>query len=235
MASDFQPGSPPPTSETASPTGPLPVRQPVAAAHDPHGQARFQAAFEHSPLSLLLLDVNLIIRQANPVFGALLGFNPAHDMPGRIMLDFVPSAHHADWHRLQQQQHTCHPPRITLETCLVAHDESLVCCQLTAVLLPDDGTGATGFVTLEPLQPSARLLPETQETLRHAIAHDLRTPLATIQLLVDLLQRLAAQPGPNAAEDQDKTAQYVALIQQCCAEANVRIQDVLRLLEQPAS
>jgi two-component system sensor histidine kinase VicK len=63
----------------------------------------------------------------------------------------------------------------------------------------------------------------------HLVTHDLKTPVAHIQLLTDLVQRQLDVGAAAAASEAADTLQYLTLIRQACAEANKLLKDVLFL------
>jgi two-component system sensor histidine kinase VicK len=69
----------------------------------------------------------------------------------------------------------------------------------------------------QELQASLRRLYEAQETVMHLVAHDVRNPLAHIQLSVKLLRQ---NPGTE-------TPKYLTIIEQAAAQAEAILQDVL--------
>jgi two-component system sensor histidine kinase VicK len=98
---------------------------------------------------------------------------------------------------------------------------------------PDNGEelGFTQFEDIserKALELSLKRLYDTQETIVHLISHDLKTPIAHIQLLTDLLQR-QADAARLPTDDAPDTAQYLKLIHRACADANKLLQDVLLL------
>jgi two-component system sensor histidine kinase VicK len=104
-------------------------------------------------------------------------------------------------------------------------------------VLFEDEAGHMGYTTLEDISPrkeaeaELKRLYDAQETVLHLIAHDLKAPLANIQMLVDVLQRdetfLSACPPSTQAE----SLGFLAMIEQACQEANLLLLDVLFLGE----
>jgi two-component system sensor histidine kinase VicK len=194
-------------------------------------QARFRTVFENSPLGNKIIDADLLIRQVNPSVIAMLGFTRADELLGHKILEFAHPRFRADWHELQQQLWQHRMPSFTLETCLVRADGSSFWCQVTSVLFPDED-GELGYTLLEDisarkgLEDRLKRLYEAQETILQLATHDMKAPIAQIQLLGDLLQREVAGrhgEGPPPPE----MVHYLALIQRACAHANGLLQDVL--------
>jgi len=199
-------------------------------------QVRFRTVFEQSPLGHKIIDATLTIRQANPAVAAMLGLARPDDLVGRTLLEFAHPDHRNDWRYLQDRLWTHKLPSFTLETCLVRPNGSLFWCRVTSVLFLDQDQ-ELGYTTLEDIDDHKSLeiwhkrLYDAQETVLHLVAHDVKTPVAHIQLLVELLRR---EPGPAAAAS-SATGQYLALIQRACEDVCVLLQDLLYLGELDAA
>jgi two-component system sensor histidine kinase VicK len=99
------------------------------------------------------------------------------------------------------------------------------------VLFPDE-EGELGYTILEDiserkaLEAKLRRLYDAQETILQLATHDIKAPIAQIELLVDLLQREVAGragDGPPPPE----MVHYLALIQRACVHATGLLEDVL--------
>ncbi|WP_210517105.1 PAS domain-containing sensor histidine kinase [Hymenobacter terricola] len=193
----------------------------------------FQTVFECSLLGQKIIAPDLTIRQANPAVVAMLGLSRPDELVGRRILEFAHPHYRADWHELEVRLWKHKMPNFRFETCLRRADGSSFYCQVTSILFPDEG-GELGYTILEDITPrkeledSLKRLYDAQETILHLAAHDLRTPLATIQLITELMQREAAAP-PCPAGAPPETPKYLALIKRACAEAEALLQDVLYL------
>jgi two-component system sensor histidine kinase VicK len=199
-------------------------------------QVRFRTVFENSPLGHKIIDDDLIIRQANPALAQMLGLSSPGELEGRRILEFAHSHHRADWHELQVRLWKHKLPSFSLETCLVRPDGTCFWCQVTSVLF-DDEAGPMGYTTLEDIserkkvEENLKRLYDTQETVTHLIAHDLKSPLANIQMLVEVLQGDDQMLGNDPAGGQHEARAFLALIQRSCDEANALLRDVLFLGE----
>jgi len=199
-------------------------------------QVRFRTVFDHSPLGHEIIDADLTIRQANPAVVAMLGFTHADELVGHKIIDFAHPDHRADWQALQNHLWAHKTPYFTLETYLVRQSGSCFWCQVTSVLFPDEA-GVLGYTTFLDVDDRKRLeialkrLYDAQETILHLVAHDLKTPIAHIQMLVELLRCSAARLDPSPPGDQGENGHFLRLIEQACAEANNLLQDVLYLGE----
>jgi two-component system, OmpR family, sensor histidine kinase VicK len=231
------PGSPPPQEP---PPGTTPQRtaadEPAKAERFGASETRFHTVFNHSPQGQNIIDSDLTIRQANPSALVLLGLAHPDELVGHKIIEFAHPDFRADWHRLQQELWAHKTPYFVLETCLVRPGGTSLWCQVTSVLFQDE-TGEMGYTILEDidarktLEAAHQRLYEAQETMLHLMAHDLKTPIANIQLLVNLLERdaAAAAAGAAPAGPAPETALFLTMIKQCCAEAQVLLQDVLYL------
>jgi two-component system sensor histidine kinase VicK len=196
-------------------------------------QVRFRTVFENSPFGQKIIDSDLVIRQVNPAVLAMLGCARPDEVVGHRIQEFAHPDYQEDWRFLQERLWARKMVRFALETCLIRSDGSSFWCQVTSMRFPDNGE-ELGFTQLEDiserkaLELSLKRLYDAQETIVHLISHDVKTPVAQIQLLTDLLQRQldAAQLVTDDAQD---TAKYLALIRRACAEANKLLQDILWL------
>jgi two-component system sensor histidine kinase VicK len=196
-------------------------RQALADAYG-QSQVRFRTLFEHSPLGQKIISPDLLIRQANPALVAMLGLTHADQVEGRRILDFAHPHYRDDWHRLQEELWTHKRPNFTLDTCLVRGDGAVIWCQVHSVLFLDQGQ-ELGYTTLidttehTELQDSLKRLYDSQETILHLVAHDVRNPLANIKIAVELLRRDAGSEGPR----------FLAIIEQAAGQAEAILKDVL--------
>ena len=194
-------------------------------------QARFRTVFENAPLGQKIIAPDLTIRQVNQAVVDMLGRQSPEELIGRRILEFAHPDHQADWHELQKRLWQHRLPAFTLETCLVRADGSSFWCQVHSVLFPDEGS-ELGYTILEDiserkgLEATLKRVYNAQETILQLATHDLKGPIAHIELLVDLLQREVANrqgEGPPPPE----MVHYLALIQTACAHAHSLLEDVL--------
>lgn len=217
--------------------GQLRADQVAASAHEAEqdryqqSQARFRTVFENSPLGQKIITPDLTIRQVNPAVVTMLGYSQPDELIGRRILEFAHPDHRADWTDLQRRLWEHKLPHFSLETCLVRQDGSSFWCQVHSVLFPDEGA-ELGYTILEDisdrkaLEANLKRLYDAQETILQLATHDIKAPIAQIELLVDLLQREVAGragEGPPPAE----MVHYLALIQRACAHATSLLEDVL--------
>jgi two-component system sensor histidine kinase VicK len=194
-------------------------------------QVRFRTVFENAPLGQKIITPDLTIRQANQAVVAMLGFTRPTELIGRKIIEFAHPNYRADWQQLQQRLWEHKTPAFSLETCLVRPDGSSFWCQVHSVLFPDEG-GELGYTILEDisdrkgLEAKLQRVYDAQETILHLATHDLKGPIAHIELLTDLLQREVTNrhgegPPPPAM------VHYLGLIQAACAHAHSLLEDVL--------
>jgi two-component system sensor histidine kinase VicK len=188
--------------------------------------ARFYTVFENSPLGHKIIAPDLTILRANPALVAMLGCTKREQVEGQRISDFAHPHSRADWRHLQEQLWAHELPYFTLETCLVRASGSPFWCQVHSVLFRD-GDEELGYTTLidttehTELQASLQRLYDSQETMLHLVAHDLKAPIGHIKLAVELLRL-----------DQDsKAPKLLALIEQSTVQAEAILQDVLYIGE----
>ncbi len=166
----------------------------------------------------------------------MLGMAHPDELLGRALLEFAHPDHRDDWRYLQERLWTHKLPSFSLETCLVRPEGSSFWCRVTSVLFDDQGQ-ELGYTTVEDIDDRKSLeiwhkrLYDAQETILHLVAHDVKTPIAHIQLLADLLRRELALPAGALPA----TGQYLALIQRACEDIHVLLKDLLYLGELDAA
>ncbi|GAC1376497.1 MAG: hypothetical protein NVS3B25_23580 [Hymenobacter sp.] len=194
-------------------------------------QVRFRTVFENAPLGQKIITPDLTIRQANPAVVNMLGCTGLDDLVGRKIIEFAHPDHRADWQELQKRLWEHKMPAFTLETCLVRCDGSSFWCRVHSVLFPDED-GELGYTILEDisdrknLEDKLRRVYDAQETILQLATHDLKGPIAHIELLSDLLQR-EVDSRAGQSPPPPEMMHYIGLIQAACAHANALLQDVL--------
>ncbi|UOQ74858.1 PAS domain-containing sensor histidine kinase [Hymenobacter cellulosilyticus] len=202
--------------------------------HYQRSQDRFRTVFENSPLGQKIIDPNLKILQANQALATMLGLGNADQVVGRRILEFSHPDHLADWTKLQQRLWAHKEPSFVLETCLVRPDGSTFWCRVTSVLFPDDG-GELGYTTLEDITERKQLeaghkrLYDAQETILQLAAHDLKSPLYNIEMVVDILRDNPSVRGIAPPSAQQDVQELLTLIEAACKKANTLLKDVLFL------
>jgi len=200
---------------------------------DPYeqSQVRFRTVFENAPLGQKIITPDLTIRQVNQAVVDMLGFSRPDELMGHKILEYAHPDHRADWQELQERLWQHKMPAFTLETCMVRADGSSFWCRVHSVLFPDEG-GELGYTILEDvsdrkqLEAKLKRLYDAQETILQLATHDLKGPIAHIELLADLLQREVASRS-GASPPPPEMVHYLGLIQASCAHAHTLLQDVL--------
>ncbi|GAC1376495.1 MAG: hypothetical protein NVS3B25_23590 [Hymenobacter sp.] len=196
-------------------------------------QDRFRTVFDNSPLGQKIIGPDLVIRQANKALATLLGLKSIKKVVGRKIIDFAHPDFVQDWQQLQEQLWEHKKPYFALETCLIRADKSSFWCRVTSVLFPDE-EGELGYTTLEDVTARKQLelanqhLYDTQETILHLAAHDLKSPLHNIELIMNLVRGHDAlrSLAPTARQD---LQQLLTLVDQACGTAQALLRDVLFL------
>lgn len=194
-------------------------------------QVRFRTVFENAPLGQKIITPDLTIRQANPEVVKMLGCAGVDDLVGRKIIEFAHPDNRADWQELQKRLWEHKMPAFTLETCLVRCDGTSFWCRVNSVLFPDED-GELGYTILEDisdrknLEQKLKRVYDAQETILQLATHDLKGPIAHIELLTDLLEReVASRAGQSPPPPE--MVHYLGLIQDSCAHAHALLQDVL--------
>ena len=217
-------------AERDEPQKEAPAPEPVLDRYE-QSQARFRTVFENAPLGQKIIAPDLTIRQVNQAVVDMLGRKSPDELIGHRILEFAHPDHQADWHELQKRLWEHRLPAFTLETCLVRADGSSFWCQVHSVLFPDEG-GELGYTILEDiserkgLEATLKRVYNAQETILQLATHDLKGPIAHIELLVDLLQREVAN-RQGECPPPPEMVHYLALIQTACAHAHSLLEDVL--------
>jgi len=194
-------------------------------------QVRFRTVFENAPLGQKIITPDLTIRQANPAVAKMLGCASAEELVGHTIMEFSHPEYRADWQELQKRLWKHQLPAFTLETCMVRRDGSSFWCRVHSVLFPDEG-GELGYTIMEDisdrklLEGKLKRLYDAQETILQLATHDLKGPIAHIELLTDLLQREVASRAGQATPPPEMV-HYLDLIQASCGHAHTLLEDVL--------
>ncbi|WP_426061247.1 PAS domain-containing sensor histidine kinase [Hymenobacter sp. B1770] len=215
------------------PDAPKPKRTTPSPADERYQQSqeRFRTVFENAPLGQKIITPDLVIRQANPAVVQMLGCASVKDLVGRKIMEFSHPDHRADWQDLQRRLWEHKLPAFTLETCMIRQDGSSFWCQVHSVLFPDED-GELGYTILEDisdrknLEEKLKRVYDAQETILQLATHDLKGPIAHIELLTDLLQR-EVDSRAGQAPPPPEMVHYLGLIRSSCAHAHALLEDVL--------
>ncbi|UOQ74107.1 PAS domain-containing sensor histidine kinase [Hymenobacter cellulosilyticus] len=197
-------------------------------------QERFRTVFENSPMGQKIIDPDLRIRQANQALATMLGLKNPKKVEGRRIIEFAHPDFVQDWATLQEQLWAHKKPWFALETCLVRVDKSSFWCRVTSVLFPDE-EGELGYTSLEDITERKEMelanqkLYDTQETMLHLAAHDLKNPIVHIRMVMHLLRTHAGVRGIEPETDRLDVEKLLGVVEQACGTADALLRDVLFL------
>ena len=154
-------------------------------------QVRFRTVFEASRLGNKIISSDLKILQVNPAMVALLGFETKDDLIGAVILDFTPEEYHRDWKFLQEKLWHKASPSFSLETCLRKKDGTIIWCQVTSILFPDNGE-TLGYTIIEDITESYNLRMQREEFISVA-SHELKTPITSLQATIQIINKIISQ------------------------------------------
>ncbi|AHM58710.1 sensor histidine kinase of a two component response regulator [Flammeovirgaceae bacterium 311] len=193
-------------------------------------QIRFKTIFDRSQLGNKILGPDLKILEVNDAFIALLGFADKNDIINRKVIEFAHPDYVQHWHDLQEKLWEEKIPSFSLDTCLVRKDKMIIWCHVTSILFEDEGR-TFGYTILEDinerkfLENKAKRLYEAQELVMNTVAHDLKSPLNTIQLLSGIIRRNIEE------QEADKAMLHLSLLDKTCSRNDVIINDLLLIGE----
>lgn len=154
-------------------------------------EGRFRTAFEHAPIGVALVDLNLVIMRANPALHTMLGYNPG-ELTG---VSFGQITHPDD---AQVQESLLHAVRdgemgnCTLEErCL--HRDGKTLWVSVSVALVRDPHGAPRYYVAQVMDVTGRR--QAEEQLRRLAHHDPLTNLANRRFFHRLLEAALADPA----------------------------------------
>jgi PAS domain S-box-containing protein len=153
-----------------------------------NSQTRFSTIFEYSRLGNKVITSDLKIVQVNPALVALLGFKNKEELIGTRILDYSPKENHQHWEILQEQLWKNATPSFTLETSLIKKDGSLIWCQVTSTLFPDQDE-YLGYTIIEDITEKHELLLQKDEFIGIA-THELKTPITSLKAALQLMNRM---------------------------------------------
>jgi PAS domain S-box-containing protein len=151
-------------------------------------QDRFRTVFEHSRFGNKIISSDLKITQVNPAMVALLGYSSKEEIIGTRILDYAPEAYQRDWASLQQKLWKAAMPSFSLETRLIKKDGSVIWCQVTSILFPDQGE-QLGYTIIEDVTEQ-RMLRQQKEEFISVASHELKTPITSLKATLQMLTRL---------------------------------------------
>ena len=199
-------------------------------------QTRFQAIFYQSKMGNKIIAPDLRILQINDVFQRMLGY-PEKEIIGTKIIAFAHPDFVYHWHELQENLWTRQIPSFQIETCLVKKDGAILWCQVTSIIFRDQDT-TLGYTIVEDisrrkaLELDLKKLYEYQETIVHMVAHDLKSPINTINSLTGFLKKNLQKLLPEAASDKkEQSLLFLQMISDTCEKAYAIIKDLLLIGE----
>jgi two-component system, OmpR family, sensor histidine kinase VicK len=189
-------------------------------------QVRFRTIFEQSKLGNKILNGDLDILEANEAMISMLGYSSKKDILNRKITEFSHPDFVDHWHKLQVALWQKKIPSFVIDTCLVRKDRSTFWCRVTSILFEDNEV-TLGYTIIEDidekksLEVRAQRLYENQENIMHMVAHDLKSPLQTIQSLSALIEKNIR------SNNQEQALHYLSLLQQIRERGYKIINDLL--------
>lgn len=193
-------------------------------------QLRFKTIFEKSQLGNKILGEDLSILEVNEAFINLLGYDNKNDIINRRVIEFAHPDFIKHWHDLQIALWQEKIPTFSLDTCLFKKDGSVIWCHVTSILFEDEGH-TLGYTILENinerkvLELKAERLYKAQEIVVNMVAHDLKSPLNTIQQLSGIIRMNVNR------QEKDEALLHLSLLDKTCSRKDVIINDLLLIGE----
>jgi PAS domain S-box-containing protein len=151
-------------------------------------QNRFRTIFEYSRLANKVISPGLKILQVNMALVTLLGYDTKEEIIGTRILDYSPSADHQHWRSLQLQLWQKQVPFFSLETRLIKKDGTMIWCQVTSILFPDE-SGSLGYTIIDDVSEQHQLKIHKEEFISVA-SHELKTPITSLKANLQLMSRM---------------------------------------------
>jgi PAS domain S-box-containing protein len=173
-------------------------------------QNRFTTVFENSRLGNKIIDSDLKILQVNQSLVTLLGYEHKEDIIGTRIFDYAPEDRREDWAFLQKKLWLALTPSFSLETCLLKKDGALIWCQVTSILIPDDGQ-RLGYTIIEDVTEQHNLRLQREGFISVA-SHELKTPITSLKATLQVMSRIInGKPGipPELVKLNQNAQRYV--------------------------
>jgi len=152
---------------------------------------RFLTIFERSRLGNKIIDKDLRILEVNMALVKLLGYDLKDEIIGTRIFDYAPADRRDDWKFLQEKLWSKLTPSFSLETCLLKKDGTLIWCQVTSILIPDNGE-TLGYTIIEDITEQHYLRLQREEFISVA-SHELKTPITNLKLTTQLMNRVVGK------------------------------------------
>jgi PAS domain S-box-containing protein len=213
------------------------VKETEEALHD--SEARFRAAFDHAPIGLAVVLPNGRFAQVNQALCTLVGYSEA-ELLGKSFQDITHAEDLSDEQELATRLWAGEIDTYRLEKRFEHKDGHLIWIQLTASVVRDDGRPRYAIAQIQDVTARRRLdleratmlaserdysrqlraLTEMRADLSAMIAHELRSPVAAIRLMIAMLAT-----GELNREGQNETFMRI----------NAEIEQIDRLISDVAS
>jgi two-component system sensor histidine kinase VicK len=196
-------------------------------------QHRFRTIFEQSTFGNKIISSDLNITQVNKALEKMLGYSK-EQLVGTKILAYSHPDYINRWHKLQENLWKKQLPSFQIETCLVRKDGSTMWCSVTSILFQDEGQ-TLGYTILEDIterksaEERLQKLYNSQETIMHTVAHDLKNPIHNIKSLSGLLR--INLNFLQDAEYMNQMETYVSMIDETCDKAYRILKDLLLIGE----
>ena len=209
-------------------------------------EQKFNRAFHHSSMGMLLIDLKGIIMECNGQFAAILGYDNTAEIVGKNILDFTFPQDHEKSTLLLRNLNTGQTEKSILEKRYLHKTDKIVSCLLTVSVIHSIGSAFSFYLAqvqdLSLFKQLEQRLINKQDQLEHTnlnlktrlnqleafyqiIAHNLRTPASNIKMITQQLKKLKL---PNEGE------RFVPLLEQSSDRLLAVLNDLTLLLEQYA-
>ncbi|AMR33992.1 hypothetical protein A0256_22355 [Mucilaginibacter sp. PAMC 26640] len=153
-----------------------------------NSQNLFRTIFECSRLASKVISPDLNILEVNMALVKLLGYDTKEEIIGAHILDYSPSADKSHWQALQEQLWHKETPFFSLETRLIKKDGTMIWCQVTSILFPDE-SGLLGYTIIVDVSEQHQLKVHKEEFISVA-SHELKTPITSLKANLQLMSRM---------------------------------------------
>jgi PAS domain S-box-containing protein len=153
-------------------------------------QLRFTTIFENSRLGNKIIGSDLKILQLNAAMVALLGYDHKEEIIGTKIIQYAPPDHHQDWSFLQEKLWEKSTPSFSLETRLIKKDGTVIWCQVTSILFPDNGV-TLGYTIIEDVTEKYNLRQQKEQFISVA-SHELKTPITSLKATLQVVHRMVS-------------------------------------------
>lgn len=207
-------------------------------------EQKFNRAFQHSSMGMLLVDANGIIMECNSQFAQIIGYDDTSAIVKRSFLEFTLPADSEKSLLLLQDFNNGKIEKAVLEKRYLHQDNSIIHCLLTISAIHKTDKLPSFYLAqvqdLSLFKQNEQLLITKQselersnlnlktrlnqlEALYQVIAHNLRTPASNIEMITQQLKK-----HKNQREDK----LLLSLLEQSSARLFIVLEDLASLLEQ---